>query len=433
MKRIVTVFLVAFFAFAVGANAQTSQTLHHSTIKLSAASSATASGSNASAPNVVTLPPSEDQTLATQTDTISYLQDTSNGMVTAIDPLNQLPYSPNASDGDSLVIGKSVDQFGSITINGSSVDDTLYKRVMALRVNTPTDITSPKLVSVNLSFFPIALDPNDVIQVWAVPIVDEQTQDGSIYPFIDLFSQTRTASPGSPYATGTIAASAVTLGQVNTINVKLGSKPMYVGKVSISQFAICVFINGPGYFNDSVSFLMDYSQEQDQVDTDGSANGTAPMRTYYAVLDGGMDFVDPNTGGTDFITNGVSGFLTGIYTVPGDANGNFLGNMIATTIMSGTALSSVSSDNTNANSLDGNYPNPVSAATDISYNLAASGPVTLNVFNQLGQNVGTVVNAIQGAGAHTATFNIGTLPDGVYYYKLQSGEFTATNTMVVAR
>ena len=81
-----------------------------------------------------------------------------------------------------------------------------------------------------------------------------------------------------------------------------------------------------------------------------------------------------------------------------------------------------------------NYPNPVSTSTtEISYNLGASGPVTLEVYNVLGENVGTLVNSVQGAGEHTATFSVGALPDGMYYYKLQSGEFTATNTMVIAR
>ncbi|MFI5202092.1 MAG: T9SS type A sorting domain-containing protein [Candidatus Kapaibacterium sp.] len=83
--------------------------------------------------------------------------------------------------------------------------------------------------------------------------------------------------------------------------------------------------------------------------------------------------------------------------------------------------------------LEQNFPNPVSSSTEIDYNLASAAPVLLTVYNQLGQQVATAANSVQSAGEHSTTFNAGTLPNGMYYYKLQSGDFTATRTMVINR
>ena len=83
--------------------------------------------------------------------------------------------------------------------------------------------------------------------------------------------------------------------------------------------------------------------------------------------------------------------------------------------------------------LEPNFPNPVSSSTEIDYNLATAEPVTLSVYNQMGEKVSSVVSEMQGAGSHSANFNIGTLPDGMYYYKLQAGDFTSTHTLVIAR
>ncbi|HEX5316938.1 MAG TPA: T9SS type A sorting domain-containing protein, partial [Candidatus Kapabacteria bacterium] len=103
-----------------------------------------------------------------------------------------------------------------------------------------------------------------------------------------------------------------------------------------------------------------------------------------------------------------------------------------TAYISGNA-SAVNPNALASNALSGNYPDPVGTQTDINYTLAQSGPVSLVVYNTLGEQVATVVNGMQGAGEHSATFNTGTLPNGAYCYKLQSGDFTATRTMIINR
>jgi hypothetical protein len=79
------------------------------------------------------------------------------------------------------------------------------------------------------------------------------------------------------------------------------------------------------------------------------------------------------------------------------------------------------------------FPNPVATSTEIDYNLTQAGPVSLSVYNQLGEQVSSIVSEMQDAGGHSAIFKVGTLPNGIYYYKLQSGDFTATRTMIINR
>ncbi len=111
----------------------------------------------------------------------------------------------------------------------------------------------------------------------------------------------------------------------------------------------------------------------------------------------------------------------------------FYTNFVIIAYMSNAAESAVDENGNPQNVLEPNFPNPVSSSTEIDYSLATSAPVSLSVYNELGQQVSTIVSDVQSAGGHSAIFNTGTLPDGIYYYTLQSGEFTATNSMVIAR
>lgn len=68
--------------------------------------------------------------------------------------------------------------------------------------------------------------------------------------------------------------------------------------------------------------------------------------------------------------------------------------------------------------LDQNYPNPFNPATSIKYHIPVSSYVTLKVFNQLGQEVKSLVSQQQAAGNYEVSFDATQQPSGVYFYQL---------------
>ncbi|MCX6641510.1 MAG: T9SS type A sorting domain-containing protein [bacterium] len=102
----------------------------------------------------------------------------------------------------------------------------------------------------------------------------------------------------------------------------------------------------------------------------------------------------------------------------------------ATTDVGATHASPLQSENF---VLLGAYPNPFNPTTTIRYELRAASGVTLEVFNVEGRVVGVQhVEPLQ-SGAHEITFDGSGLPSGVYLYKLEAGEFTATQKMVLMK
>ncbi|MEO5931478.1 MAG: M14 family zinc carboxypeptidase [Candidatus Kapaibacterium sp.] len=69
-----------------------------------------------------------------------------------------------------------------------------------------------------------------------------------------------------------------------------------------------------------------------------------------------------------------------------------------------------------------NYPNPFSGSTTIRYAVARPTHVLLRVFNQLGEDAGTVVDEYQGRGEYEARWNGAEYPSGVYIYRIETGD-----------
>ncbi len=84
-------------------------------------------------------------------------------------------------------------------------------------------------------------------------------------------------------------------------------------------------------------------------------------------------------------------------------------------------------------SLSQNYPNPFNPATSIQYMVSCISHVTLTVYNTLGQEVATLVNEEKPAGSYSVTFDASNLPSGVYFYRLQAGNFTETKKIILLR
>ena len=77
------------------------------------------------------------------------------------------------------------------------------------------------------------------------------------------------------------------------------------------------------------------------------------------------------------------------------------------------------------------YPNPFTTSTTLSYYLDKDGPVSVEIFNNYGRKVKTVVGGTEAAGSHQVPFEAGSLPKGTYLFKLTTGGTTTTKRLVV--
>jgi len=85
------------------------------------------------------------------------------------------------------------------------------------------------------------------------------------------------------------------------------------------------------------------------------------------------------------------------------------------------------------NRLEQNFPNPFNPATEISYSVKNNGVVRLSVVNLLGQEVKILANEYQPAGSHLIHFDASGLASGVYFYKLQAGNFSAVKKLLLLK
>jgi hypothetical protein len=97
----------------------------------------------------------------------------------------------------------------------------------------------------------------------------------------------------------------------------------------------------------------------------------------------------------------------------------------------------VSVEETSENSPGGfilgqNYPNPCNQITTIPYSISREQVVYLNVYNIQGIEVVRLVGEKKPAGTCTISMNIANLPDGVYYYRMQSGNFSQSRKMLIS-
>lgn len=80
-----------------------------------------------------------------------------------------------------------------------------------------------------------------------------------------------------------------------------------------------------------------------------------------------------------------------------------------------------------------NYPNPFNATTEITFDLPHAMQARLKVYDVLGREVAELAGGVMNSGSHTILYDASLLSSGVYFYRLEAGEFGETRKMVLLK
>ena len=84
-------------------------------------------------------------------------------------------------------------------------------------------------------------------------------------------------------------------------------------------------------------------------------------------------------------------------------------------------------------SLSQNYPNPFNPQTNIRFGLPRTGLTKLVIYDVLGKVVNVLVNEVKEAGNYNVDFDATNLASGIYFYRIESGDFTDVKKMMVIK
>ena len=83
--------------------------------------------------------------------------------------------------------------------------------------------------------------------------------------------------------------------------------------------------------------------------------------------------------------------------------------------------------------LEQNYPNPFNPETKIRFDVIAAGLVKLSVYDINGKLISVLTEEDLESGKYEVTFYSDNLATGVYFYKLQSGNFSSFKKMIIVK
>ncbi len=101
-----------------------------------------------------------------------------------------------------------------------------------------------------------------------------------------------------------------------------------------------------------------------------------------------------------------------------------------------TSIGNNGNENVMSYSLSQNYPNPFNPSTVIEYSVAKESFVTIQVFDLLGREVAVLMNMKKSPGNYKVEFDsrdYKNLSSGLYFYRIQAGEFTDTKRMMLLK
>lgn len=83
--------------------------------------------------------------------------------------------------------------------------------------------------------------------------------------------------------------------------------------------------------------------------------------------------------------------------------------------------------------LEQNYPNPVSGQTNIGFSLEKATDLTISLYTSTGEFVKSLASGTFDGGKQSVSVDASTLPNGVYFYRLNANGETLAGQMVVTK
>jgi hypothetical protein len=83
--------------------------------------------------------------------------------------------------------------------------------------------------------------------------------------------------------------------------------------------------------------------------------------------------------------------------------------------------------------LEQNFPNPFNPTTVVRYLLPVARDIRLAIYDMLGREVSVLVNERRDAGVHEVKFDCSGLSSGMYFYRMQAGDFVQSKALVILK
>jgi plastocyanin len=80
-----------------------------------------------------------------------------------------------------------------------------------------------------------------------------------------------------------------------------------------------------------------------------------------------------------------------------------------------------------------NFPNPFNPSTKISFSLMQRSNVTLKIYNEIGEEIKTLIDGETNSGTHDIEFKAADLASGVYFYRLTTPNFNDTKKLIILK
>lgn len=138
---------------------------------------------------------------------------------------------------------------------------------------------------------------------------------------------------------------------------------------------------------------------------------------------------------TDTTSTRVTSGGFGLYSFQQSATGlaSYFDNIIVKTFSPATSVEHNGGTIPSEFRLSQNYPNPFNPSTNLTYQVAKEGFVSVKIYNVLGQAVATLVNEVKQAGTYHATWNASGFGSGIYFCRMQTGSITESRKMVLMK